>query len=237
MLNMILNPMGGILLANAGNVILCEIDVAHPAAKNMIEPSRTQDEYRRDPRSAPLLARAGHPPGRHHLRLQQSPRRGALHHPAHLCPHRHRQQRANSRPYHDIHRHQVVQVLVGYNVCARIAGSVYCRCKLRRWCRARAAAAAGEGMGRGRQGHVHRQTNADMKRYARVEKIPGGDIEESRVLSGVLLNKDITHPAMRRRIILLDLPLEYKKRESQTNMEFRDWARAQEIGGAGKAVV
>ena len=52
-----------------------------------------------------------------------------------------------------------------------------------------------------------------------------------------MLNKDITHPNMRRRIekpriILLDCPLEYKKGESQTNMEFSkeaDWARAQEI--------
>src|SRR5260221_8554223 len=77
----------------------------------------------------------------------------------------------------------------------------------------------------------------DIKRYARVEKIPGGEIEESKVLRGVMLNKDITHPNMRRRIekpriILLDCPLEYKKAESQTNMEFSkeaDWARAQEI--------
>ncbi|CCO36416.1 T-complex protein 1 subunit gamma Short=TCP-1-gamma [Rhizoctonia solani AG-1 IB] len=36
--------MGGILLTNDGNAILREIDVAHPAAKNMIELSRTQDE-------------------------------------------------------------------------------------------------------------------------------------------------------------------------------------------------
>lgn len=77
----------------------------------------------------------------------------------------------------------------------------------------------------------------DIKRYARVEKIPGGEIEQSEVLSGVMLNKDITHPNMRRRIknpriILLDCPLEYKKGESQTNMEFSkagDWERAQDI--------
>lgn len=77
----------------------------------------------------------------------------------------------------------------------------------------------------------------DIKRYARVEKVPGGEIEQSRVLNGVMLNKDITHPNMRRRIvnpriILLDCPLEYKKGESQTNMEFSkegDWERAQDI--------
>lgn len=73
----------------------------------------------------------------------------------------------------------------------------------------------------------------DIKRYARVEKIPGGEIEDSRVLDGVMLNKDITHPKMRRRIenprvVLLDCPLEYKKGESQTNIEITkeaDWAK------------
>ncbi|KAF8417898.1 hypothetical protein L210DRAFT_3427663, partial [Boletus edulis BED1] len=44
MLKMILDLMGGILLTNDGNAILREIDVAHPAAKNMIELSQTQDE-------------------------------------------------------------------------------------------------------------------------------------------------------------------------------------------------
>ena len=38
----------------------------------------------------------------------------------------------------------------------------------------------------------------DIKRYAKVEKIPGGAIEDSRVLRGVMINKDIVHPKMRR---------------------------------------
>ena len=77
----------------------------------------------------------------------------------------------------------------------------------------------------------------DIKRYAKVEKIPGGEIEESRVLDGVMLNKDITHPKMRRliknpRVVLLDCPLEYKKGESQTNIEVSqeaDWNRILQI--------
>ena len=44
MLKMLLDPMGGILLTNDGNSILREIEVDHPAAKSMIELSRTQDE-------------------------------------------------------------------------------------------------------------------------------------------------------------------------------------------------
>ena len=44
MLKMMLDPMGGIALTNDGNAILREVDVSHPAAKSMIELSRTQDE-------------------------------------------------------------------------------------------------------------------------------------------------------------------------------------------------
>jgi T-complex protein 1 subunit gamma len=77
----------------------------------------------------------------------------------------------------------------------------------------------------------------DIKRYARVEKVPGGEIEDSKVLDGVMVNKDVTHPKMRRRIenprvVLLDCPLEYKKGESQTNIEItreEDWSRVLEI--------
>lgn len=80
-------------------------------------------------------------------------------------------------------------------------------------------------------------TEVDVKRYARVEKVPGGEIEDSEVLDGLMLNKDITHPKMRRRIenpriVLLDCPLEYKKGESQTNIEITkedDWNRILQI--------
>lgn len=68
-----------------------------------------------------------------------------------------------------------------------------------------------------------KKLNVEIKRYVKVEKIPGGLLEDSKVINGVMLNKDITHPAMRRkiknpRVLLMDCPLEYKKGESQTNM-------------------
>lgn len=44
MLKMLLDPMGGIVMTNDGNAILREIDVQHPAAKSMIELARAQDE-------------------------------------------------------------------------------------------------------------------------------------------------------------------------------------------------
>ncbi|CAI5522056.1 unnamed protein product [Closterium sp. Naga37s-1] len=59
----------------------------------------------------------------------------------------------------------------------------------------------------------------DIKQYAKVEKVPGGRIEDSTVLRGVMLNKDVVAPGkMRRRIknprmVLLESPFEYKKGE------------------------
>lgn len=43
-IQMLMDPMGGIVMTNDGNAILREITVEHPAAKSMIEISRTQDE-------------------------------------------------------------------------------------------------------------------------------------------------------------------------------------------------
>lgn len=64
----------------------------------------------------------------------------------------------------------------------------------------------------------------DIKRYCRVEKIPGGRIQDSQVIKGVVLNKDVVHAKMSRRIekpriVLLSCSLEYQKGESQTALE------------------
>ncbi|KAF9598976.1 hypothetical protein IFM89_033321 [Coptis chinensis] len=72
----------------------------------------------------------------------------------------------------------------------------------------------------------------DIKKYIKVEKVPGDQLEDSRVLKGVMFNKDVVAPGkMRRkivnpRVILLDCPLEYRKGENQTNAELvkeEDW--------------
>ena len=72
----------------------------------------------------------------------------------------------------------------------------------------------------------------DIKKYIKVEKVPGGQLEDSKVLKGVMINKDVVVAGkMKRkivnpRIILLDCPLEYKKGENQTNAELvreEDW--------------
>lgn len=53
--------------------------------------------------------------------------------------------------------------------------------------------------------------------YVKIEKVPGGSFEECIVLPGVMLNKDVTHAKMRRRIenpkVLVIFKYSYKKKE------------------------
>ncbi|KAF8749303.1 T-complex protein 1 [Rhizoctonia solani] len=228
--------MGGILLTNDGNAILREIDVAHPAAKNMIELSRTQDEEVGDgTTSVIILGSYICDPSALHDTYIRAPAGEVL---AHTLP-------LLERSIHP------VRIIAGLNAALATALETVNRISIpidpnsdedmlaliKTAIAVRTVTQGGETQSVGGVQIINGMTTIDIKRYARVEKVPGGTIEESQVLSGVLINKDITHPKMRRRIanpriILLDCPLEYKKGESQTNIEIskeEDWARILEI--------
>lgn len=240
MLKMILDPMGGILLTNDGHAILREIDVAHPAAKSMIELSRTQDEEVGDGTtsviilageilaySLPLLERHIHPVVI--IRAFKSALNDALETIQRI-----------SIPV-DITSEAEMLALIKTSIGTKFSSrwsDLMCKLALEAVRTVAVTAEAENGLvGSGEGGDKVNIKTVDLKRYARVEKIPGGEIEESRVLSGVMINKDVTHPKMRRRIdnprvILLDCPLEYKKGESQTNIEItkeEDWNRVLQI--------
>ncbi|KAK0260595.1 T-complex protein 1 subunit gamma [Friedmanniomyces endolithicus] len=226
MLKMLLDPMGGIVLTNDGHAILREIEVAHPAAKSMIELARTQDEEVGDgtttviilageilAMSLPQLERNIHPV------VIISAFKRALADAVQVI-------QDTSIPV-DVNDDSVMRDLISTSIGTKFTSrysDLMCGLALT------AVRTVSHDAGGGKK-------EVDIKRYARVEKIPGGEIEDSTVLDGVMLNKDITHPKMRRRIenpriVLLDCTLEYKKGESQTNIEIskeEDWNRILQI--------
>ncbi|KAI0228718.1 T-complex protein 1 subunit gamma [Lamellibrachia satsuma] len=213
MLKMLMDPMGGIVMTNDGNAILREIMVEHPAAKSMIEIARTQDEEVGDGTTsviilagemlavaAPFLEQQVHPT------VVISAFRQAL------------------EDLIDVLRDKVsVKVdVTDRNEMLKIIKSCVGTKFIKKWsdlaCQIALDATATVSLEDGDRREI------DIKRYAKVEKIPGGAIEDSQVLKGVMFNKDVTHPKMKRRlenprILLLDCSLEYKKGESQTNIE------------------
>ncbi|PWN40413.1 putative CCT3-chaperonin of the TCP1 ring complex [Ceraceosorus guamensis] len=232
MLKMILDPMGGILLTNDGAAILREIEVGHPAAKSVLELCRAQDEEVGDGTTS-VVVLAGEILAQSLSQLE----RGL--HPVVIIQ---SYKAALAEALSTIQRISIpvdvadedsmlklIKTSIGTKFVSRWSDQM---CKLAlKAVRTVADIDARAGGSGGNVGTV------DIKRYARVEKVPGGEIESSRVLDGVMLAKDITHPKMRRRIekpriILLDCPLEYKKGESQTNIEIQkeeDWNKILEI--------
>ncbi|CAG8611345.1 1085_t:CDS:2 [Cetraspora pellucida] len=225
MLKMLLDPMGGVVLTNDGNAILREVEVAHPAAKSMIELSRTQDEEVGDgttsviilagevlAQALPYLERNVHPI------VIISAFKKALEDSIKIID-------EISKPVNiedQVEMLNLIKTSIGTKFASKWSDLM---CKL--------ALDAVRTVAREEDG----KREVDIKRYARVEKVPGGEIEESKVLDGIMLNKDVTHASMRRRIenpriVLLDCPLEYKKGESQTAAEITDenhWSRLLQI--------
>ncbi|KAH6713601.1 T-complex protein 1 gamma subunit [Leptodontidium sp. 2 PMI_412] len=226
MLKMLLDPMGGIVLTNDGHAILREIEVSHPAAKSMIELSRTQDEEVGDGTTTVIIL-AGE------ILAQALPQLERNIHPVVIISaFKHALKDALeiideiSLPVDiddDKAMYQLISSSIGTKFVSRWS-ELMCNLALK------AVRTVTFEVGGGKK-------EVDIKRYARVEKVPGGEIEDSRVLDGVMLNKDITHPKMRRRIenpriVLLDCTLEYKKGESQTNIEIskeEDWNKILQI--------
>jgi len=215
MLKMLLDPMGGIVMTNDGNSILREVDVSHPAAKSMIELSRAQEEEVGDgttsvivlageflARSEPLLERHVHPTVICNGYLK------ALDDAVKWL-----NELAVPLDLNDTKRlGNLVESCTGTKFIARFSDMMV------RLALEAVQTVASEDMGR---------KEIDIKRYAKTEKIPGGDMEDCRVLKGVMINKDVVHAKMRRkiekpRILLLDCTLEYKKGESQTQIEITD---------------
>merc|ERR1719266_2890015 len=205
-----MDPMGGIVMTNDGNAILREITVQHPAAKSMIEIARTQDEEVGDGTTSVIVLAA------EVLGVSQQFLEDKMHPTVIISAYRQALEDAvdvleNKVAFDvDINNEKemikVIQSCIGTKFISRWA-DLACQISLRAV-----------------KTVLMEDGEIDTKRYAKVEKIPGGTIEESRVLDGVMFNKDVTHPKMKRRIenpkiLLLDCNLEYKKGESQTNIE------------------
>merc|ERR1719493_384503 len=221
-----MDPMGGIVMTNDGNAILREITVQHPAAKTMIEIARTQDEEVGDGTTSVIIM-AAEVLGISHQFLEEK-----IHPTLIIQAYRQaledsittmREAVATPIDLNDkVAVRKVIESCVGTKFISKWS-DMACDIAMEA-----VKTVTVESQGGKRE--------IDIKRYAKVEKLPGGAIEDSRVLRGVMFNKDVVHPKMKRkienpRILLLDCNLEYKKGESQTNMEImkeEDFSKALE---------
>jgi len=218
MLKMIMDPMGGIVLTNDGNSILREVDVVHPAAKHMMELSRILDEEVGDGTTSvviltgellalaePLVEKGVHPLDI--IRGYNKALEDIVKY-IHAQPISHALDTDNEEDFE-----VVVRSCLGTKVSSK-HHDVICPMVIQAVKRIHEVSEQGT-------------QYVDIKRLIKIEKIPGGTFLDSELLRGVMINKDLVHPRMRRtidnpRVILLDTPLEYKKPETSFTMEVQN---------------
>ncbi|XP_070712364.1 T-complex protein 1 subunit gamma-like [Pempheris klunzingeri] len=213
MLKMLMDPMGGIVITNDGNAILREITVQHPASKSIIEIARTQEEEVGDGTTSVVIL-AGE------LMAAAEPFIEQNLHPLHIIKgfklalddavnFLKSKLAITINPKNKNEVLSVIKSCLGTKISSQWSELT---CSLA-WEAVSMVTIDSAG-----------KKEADIKRYIRVEKIAGACIEDSCILRGIVLNKDVLHPSMPRciknpRILLLDCGLEYKKGESMTNIE------------------
>jgi len=257
MLKMLLDPMGGIVLTNDGHCILREVDVSHPTAKSMIELSRAQDEEVGDGTTSVIVLAAQvlsqaeqflRQENTYHPTVLVQAYTKALAKALEIC-----EEQAVTLDIFENKEDPETQTLLKKLVESSIGTKFSSRWNDKMVEMALQAVLtvathrAPSNSLTTAEGTVNNNSTdkdweaplppaaalyeVDLKRYAKVEKIPGGEIDDSIVVKGVMFQKDTTHSKMRRkienpRILLLDSPLEYKKGESQTQMDITgedDW--------------
>jgi len=213
MLKMLMNPMGSIVMTNDGNAILREITVQHPAGKTMIEISRTQDEEVGDGTTT-VIVLTGEILTLSQVYVEQNMHptiiikalRQALEDAVEILKEK------VAIPIDINNDEQIIKIISSCLGTKLLGGYGDFACNL--------------ALDSVRTVYIDEngRKEIDIKKYVRIEKIPGGSVEDSKVIKGVVLNKDVVHAKMRRyienpRILLLDCNLEYKKGESQTEIE------------------
>eukprot|EP00494_Astrolonche_serrata_P024465 UN24723 len=216
MLKMVLDPMGGIVLTNDGNCILREIDCHHPAAKSIIAISRTQDEEVGDGTTSVIIL-AGE------MLKVATPFLERNMHPTiistaymHAMTDAIEYMKKMSKSIDLTKDSDTINIVRGAisTKAQNKWGDTICKLAL-------------DAVKTIKVIREDKSVEIDAKKYCRIEKIPGGMISDCKVLDGIVLWKDVLHPKMRRRIenpriMMLDRGLEYKKGESQTNIEMKN---------------
>ncbi|ADM12346.1 T complex protein 1 subunit gamma [Encephalitozoon intestinalis ATCC 50506] len=222
MQKMVLTKINSIELTNDGNAILRELDVAHPSARSLIELAKTQDDEVGDGTTSVVLLAA-------EILNEMTYILDKDVHPIKICNSLSKALEvcikaidgtAMSLDSSEETRIKIINGSVASKVCSILKVPI-----------GKLALEAVKKI------YIKEENRCDLKSNMKVEKILGGNFVESEVMDGILINKDIIHPQMRRtienpRIAIVESPLEYKKGESQTSYEFskeNDFTRALEI--------
>ncbi|WUR04200.1 T-complex protein 1 subunit gamma (CCT3) [Vairimorpha necatrix] len=227
MQKMVITKINSIEITNDGNSILREIDVSHPSARSIIELARTQDEEIGDGTTSVVILASEILQVMSNVLNTEIKETGKFPHPIKVCGYLNNVNKIAMEVVENLSLNlqdteESIKAIVRSSVETKICNILKVPI---------------DNMAYDVVKKITENGICDLKNNIKVEKILGGNMIQSGILDGIILNKDIIHPQMRKRIenpriIILDTPLEYKKGESQTNYEFKnkeDFTKALEM--------
>ncbi len=218
---MLVDSLGDVVITNDGVTILKEIDVEHPAAKMIIEVAKTQDNEVGDGTTTAVVL-AGELLKRAEELLDQDI------HPAIIA---NGYRLASEKAIEVLNEIAISISKDDDEVLKKIAstamtgkGAEVALEKL-----AEIAVKAVKMIAEEKDGKV--EVNTD---YIKIEKRQGGSIEETELVDGIVLDKEVVHPGMPKRIenakiLLLDSALEVKETEIDAKIRITDPEKLQKF--------
>ena len=213
MLKMVIDNQGGIIVTNDGYCVLREIETFHPAARSLVELSRMQDNEIGDGTTTVVILSA------EFLKTAEILLKRKFH-PNQIIAGYYKilddilfyLDRNLSIDIRKDNFDDVSKAILT-SVCTKFIGRysrLICEIAFKAICKI----------------NLKIET-LHIKEFIKIEKITGGQIENSKVLSGILIAKDVSHPKMRRyilnpKILLLDCPVDFKKGESKQKFEINE---------------
>mmetsp|Transcript_44749 Transcript_44749/g.91329 ORF Transcript_44749/g.91329 Transcript_44749/m.91329 type:complete len:465 (-) Transcript_44749:1015-2409(-) len=219
-LKMILDNQGRIIVTNDGNCILREIRANHPVSRSLIELSRTQDNEVGDGTTSVVILAS------EFLKISEILLQKGFH-PNQIIG-------SFFQGLNDVisflenklstslnlENLEEIKKVVTTSICTKLVSRfsrLMCELSLK-------ALKCSE----------FDQKLLEVRYSLKIEKIAGGLIDNSKVLSGLMIEKDVSHPKMRRNInnptiLLLDCPIEFKKGESIASFEITNKSQWEDI--------
>lgn len=227
MQKMVITKINSIEITNDGNSILREIDVSHPSARSIIELARTQDDEVGDGTTSVVILAS------EILQMMSSVLNTELKetcrfpHPIKVCGYLTNVSKLIKTVLEEMalniqDTEESIRAIVRSSIETKLCSILKVPIDVMAYDVVK---------------KITENGICDLKNNIKIEKILGGNMVQSGILDGIIINKDIIHPQMRKRIenpriVILDTPLEYKKGESQTNYEFKnkdDFTKALEM--------
>ncbi|MCL5802398.1 MAG: thermosome subunit beta [Thermoplasmataceae archaeon] len=216
---MLVDSLGDIVITNDGVTILKEMDVEHPAAKMMVEVSKTQDSFVGDGTTTAVIIAGGLLQEAESLLSQNV-------HPTVISEGYRMAARQAKKILDDISKpvkhtdKELLMKMAQTSLSSKSASSS--KEKLAEISYEAIKAVAEE---------VEGKYHVDFDDIQIVKK-QGGDIDETQLISGIIVDKEKVHPGMSdfvkdARIALLNAALEIKKPEFDTNIRIDDPAMIQ----------